>query len=82
MAKENRLWGAERIRGELLKLGIKITKRTIQKYIPQDLRFSGQTWPTFLKNNAEDIFVCDFTVVYDIRSRPIYLLVVMYLATR
>jgi putative transposase len=33
MAKENGLWGAERIRGELLKLGIKVCKRTIQKYL-------------------------------------------------
>ena len=35
MAKENHLWGAERIRGELLKLGIKVCKRTIQKYLPK-----------------------------------------------
>jgi hypothetical protein len=33
MARENRLWGAERIRGELLKLGVKVSKRTIQKYM-------------------------------------------------
>jgi putative transposase len=33
MARDNRLWGAERIRGELLKLGIRVCKRTIQKYI-------------------------------------------------
>ena len=36
MAKENCLWGAERIRGELLKLGIKVCKRTIQKYMPKE----------------------------------------------
>ena len=36
MAKENGLWGAERIRGELLKLGIEVSKRTIQKYMPKD----------------------------------------------
>jgi hypothetical protein len=35
MAKENRLWGAERIRGELLKLGVRVSKRTIQKYMPK-----------------------------------------------
>ena len=35
MAKENRLWGAERIRGELLKLGIRVCKRTIQRYLPR-----------------------------------------------
>ena len=50
MAQENRLWGAERIRGELLKLGIDVSKRTIQKYLDK-LRPSptgNQTWGTFL----------------------------------
>lgn len=36
LARENRLWGAERIRGELLKLGMEVSKRTIQKYMPKD----------------------------------------------
>ena len=52
MAKENHLWGAERIRGELLKLDIEVSKRTIQKYMPKVRRQSGQTWATFLKNHA------------------------------
>jgi putative transposase len=82
LANENRLWGAERIRGELLKLGIKISKRMIQKYLPKDHHLSGQAWTTFLKNHAQDIFVCDSTVVHDLCFRPIYLLVVMHLATR
>jgi hypothetical protein len=52
MAKENQLWGAERIRGELLKLGIEVSKRSIQKYMPKDRKehSSGHTWATFLKN--------------------------------
>jgi putative transposase len=41
MANENHLWGAERIRGELLKLGIKVSKRTVQRYIPKQRRKSG-----------------------------------------
>jgi len=50
MAKDNRLWGAERIRGELLKLGLRVCKRTFQKYMkavrtPQP---HGQTWATDL----------------------------------
>ena len=49
MARDNVLWGAERIRGELLKLGIRVSKRTIQKYMkrtrPPGQR--GQTWKTF-----------------------------------
>jgi putative transposase len=46
MAGENRLWGAERIRGELLKLGIEVSKRTIQKYKAKVRQSSGQTWAT------------------------------------
>src|SRR5258706_9501056 len=50
MAAENYLWGAERIRGELLKLGIEVSKRTIQKYMPKErkARSSSPTWATFL----------------------------------
>jgi putative transposase len=57
MAKENQLWGAERIRGELLKLGIKVCKRTIQKYLPKVRKSpsSSQTWATFVRNHAQDI---------------------------
>jgi putative transposase len=82
MAEENQLWGAARIRGELLKLGIQVAKRTIQKYLPIDRRPSGQAWATFLKNHVQEIFVCDFTVVHDLGFRPSYLLVVLHLATR
>jgi putative transposase len=61
MAVKNRLWGAERIRGELLKPGIHVCKRTIQKYIrrvrsPQP---RGQKWSTFLCNHATDMWACD-----------------------
>jgi putative transposase len=66
MAKENRLWGAERIRGELLKLGVRVRKRTIQRYIPQVRRNSSQNWAAFLKNHAGDIWACDFTVAHDL----------------
>jgi len=57
MAKENPLWGAERIRGELLKLGIKVCKRTVQKYMPKAEKSSSlsQTWASFVKNHAKDI---------------------------
>jgi putative transposase len=51
MTAENRLWGAERIRGELLKVGVRVSKRTIQRYM-QSCRGKpgGQTWSTFIKN--------------------------------
>ncbi len=49
MARDNRRWGAERIRGELLKLGLRVCKRTIQKYMRQvsTTRPRGQNWKTF-----------------------------------
>jgi putative transposase len=84
MAQENRLWGAERIRGELLKLGIAVSKRTIQKYLDK-LRPSptgSQTWGTFLKNHAQHIWACDFTVVHDLLFRPVFIFVIIELHTR
>jgi transposase InsO family protein len=83
MARENLTWGAKRIRGELLNLGIRVSKRSIQKYIPTD-RYpkSGQSWPTFLQNHFPDIWACDFTVVHDLLFRPIYVFVIMELHTR
>jgi putative transposase len=73
MAQENRLWGAERIRGELLKLGIDVSKRTIQKYLDKSrpIPTSSQSWKTFLKNHAQHIWACDFTVVHDLLFRPV-----------
>ncbi|MDB5876000.1 MAG: Integrase, catalytic region [Ramlibacter sp.] len=52
MAAENRLWGAERIRGELLKLGYTAAKSTIQRYMSRirGIAPDGQRWSTFLRN--------------------------------
>jgi putative transposase len=61
MTTKNRLWGAERIRGELLKLGIHVCKRTIQKYM-RSVRTSqsaGQKWATCLRNHAAQIWARD-----------------------
>lgn len=73
MASENRLWGAERIRGELLKVGIRVAKRTVQRYMqgarpagPQ----GGQGWCTFLRNHT--VWACDYLQVYDVWFRPIF----------
>jgi len=82
VSRDNFLWGAERIRGELLKLGIKISKRTIQKYMPMIRKETGQTWSTFLKNHASHIWACDFTVVHDLLFRPLYVFVIINLHTR
>src|SRR5215472_16493833 len=68
MARDNRLWGAERNRGELLKLGIRVCKRTIQKYMRQvhTSRPRGQKWSTFLHTHAQICWACDFLPVTDL----------------
>ena len=85
MAKENLSWGAERIRGELLKLKVKVSKSAIQKYI-QDVRKSSrspkQTWVTFLRNHATEIWTCDFLQTYDLFFRTAFVFVVIELGSR
>src|SRR5829696_7535660 len=88
MVRENPLWGAERIQGELLKLNIKVSKRTIQKYMrqgqvkPPRSRSSSQNWSTFLKNHADQVWACDFLPVTDIFFRQLYAFVIMELGSR
>jgi putative transposase len=84
MAKANRTWGAERIRGELLKLGVQVSKSTIQKYI-YDVRkpwSPKQTWATFLRNHATEIWACDSLQTYDLFFRSLFVFVIVELASR
>jgi len=78
LAVENRRWGTKRIRGELLKLGIRVNKGTIRHYMwqaPQEFPppHRGQTWATFLANHASDIWACDFVQTHDLFFRSIFL---------
>ncbi len=84
MAAANRLWGADRIRGELLKLGIHVSKRTIQRYLrrARPLRPSGQAWSTFLRNHAGEIWACDFLPVTDLLFRPLHAFFIIALGSR
>ncbi len=84
MAATNRLWGADRIRGELLKLDIHVSKRTIQRYLRQarPVRRSGQAWSTFLHNHAGEIWACDFLPVTDLRFRPLHAFFIIALRSR
>lgn len=84
IAQKNRLWGAERIRGEVLKLGFPVAERTIQKYLARirPAKPASQTWTTFVKNHANDIWACDFLPVIDLWFRPLYLFFIVELASR
>jgi hypothetical protein len=55
MSKENPLWGAPRIHGELLKLGFEIAESTVSKYMIRRRGPPSQSWRTFLRNHAEAI---------------------------
>jgi putative transposase len=86
MAQDNRLWGEERIANELLvKLGIRISPRTVRKYLPK--RSPGQPrgdqrWSTFLKNHATAILACDFFVAVTATFRLLYVFIVIEHGTR
>jgi len=84
MARDNPLWGAERIRGELLKLGIRVSKRTIQKYARQAPRSRppGQRWATFLRNHAHETWAGDFLQVTDLLFRPVLAFFLVELGSR
>ena len=84
MARENQTWGAERIRGELLKLGLQVAKSTIQRYI-NDVRSPlthKQTWATFLRNHANEIWAVDFLQTHDLLFRAVFVFVVIELESR
>jgi transposase InsO family protein len=84
MARENRLWGAERIRGELARLGIRASKRTIQKYVrrARPPRPAGQSWRAFLRNHAGETWACDFLQLTDLLFRPVFAFFIVELGSR
>jgi hypothetical protein len=71
-------------RGELRKLGLTVAKTTVQRHMRQarPRRGSGQTWATFLRTHAADIWACDFLPVSDLLFRQIYAFFIIELATR
>jgi transposase InsO family protein len=77
MSVENPLWGAPRIHGELLKLGIEVAQSTVAKYMAKRRPGSGQTWKTFLRNHAAGIGAMDFLVVPTINFRLLSVLIIL-----
>jgi hypothetical protein len=63
MSRENPLWGAPRIHGEILMLGFEAAQSTVSKYMMRPSRPPSQTWKTFLRNHAEAVAAIDMCVV-------------------
>ena len=86
MARENATWGEERIANELaLKLGIRVSPRTVRKYLEDDRTRGGssdQRWATFVRNHAKAIVACDFFVTVTVTFRILYVLVAMEIGSR
>jgi putative transposase len=77
MARANPLWGAPRIHGELLKLGIAISQATVAKYMPRHRRPPSQTWRAFLTNQSSQIMAADFFIVPTATYRLLFVLVIL-----
>jgi hypothetical protein len=84
MAMENPTWGQERIANELLlKLGLKVSPRTVRKYMPNycvgdpGKRSQSQRWSAFVRNHAKGIIACDFCVAVTATFRILYVFVVI-----
>ena len=75
MSRANWLWGAPRIHGELLKLGIEVARSTVAKYMIKRPRRPGQSWTTFLRSHAAGIAAVDLFVVRTIGFRLLYYLI-------
>ncbi len=75
MGVENPLWGTERIRGELLKLGLVVSARSIRRYRrPQTARPPSLAWRTFLRNEIAGIWAADLFVVQTLTFKTLYVL--------
>src|SRR5580704_13964012 len=82
ISRENALWGAPRIHGELLKLGIEVAQSTVAKYMIRRRRPPSQGWKTFLRNHTPHIAAIDMFVVPTIGFGLLYGLVIIRLERR
>ncbi len=77
MSLADPLWGAPRIHGELLKLGIDVGQTSVAKYMARRRRPPSQGWTTFLRNHADGIVAMDLFVVPTISFRLLYGLLIL-----
>jgi hypothetical protein len=78
MSLANPLWGAPRLHGELLKLGIDVGQTTVAKYMAGGRRPPSQGWKTFLHNHADGFASMDLFVVPTISFRLLYGLLILH----
>ena len=77
MAESNPSWGAPRIHGELKKLGIEVSERTVSNLMPRRTKPPSQTWRTFLKNHMDVTCAIDFFTVPTVRFRIVFVLIIL-----
>ena len=77
MSRANPLWGAPRIHGELLKLGLTVSEATVSKYMVRPRRPPSQVWRALLKNHARELIALDFFTVPTATFRVLFVFVVL-----
>jgi hypothetical protein len=77
MSEANPLWGAPRLHGELLKLGIAVSQASVAKYMIRRRRPPSQTWRAFLRNHVSQMMAADFLVVPTATGRLLFVLIIL-----
>jgi putative transposase len=77
MCNSNPTWGAPRVHGELLKLGINVSQSTVSKYMVRHRKPPSQSWRTFLENHVKQLVSVDFFVVPTINFRLLFVFLVL-----
>ena len=77
MSRANPTWGAPRIHGELLKLGMNIGETSVSKYLVRQRKPPSQTWRTFLENHVKNLVSVDFFTVPTLRFQVLYVFLVL-----
>jgi hypothetical protein len=77
MSTANPVWGAPRIHGEFLKLGIQLSQATVAKYMERQREPPSQSWRTFLENHVRQLVAIDFLVLPTVSFRILYVFIVV-----
>ena len=77
MSRANPLWGAPRIHGELLKLGIDLSQTTVAKYMVRHRKPPSPSWRAFLNNHVKDLVSIDFFTVPTVTFNVLFVFVVL-----